>query len=408
MKKIIALLLAFVMVFALCACGAKEEAAPAAEEAAAPAEEAAPAALKAGFIFLHDENSTYDLNFINAAKAACEELGVEYLFKTNIPESEAAYDAAAELVDEGCTYIFADSFGHEPYLLQAAREFPEVEFCHATGTQAHTAGVANYHNAFASSYEGRFLGGVAAGMKLNEMIENGEITADEAKAGYIAAYPYAEVKSGYTSFFLGVRYACPSATMDVTFTNSWYDPTLEQEGAIKLIENDCKVISLHADSMGAPTECQNNGVPFVFYNGSAMDVCPDTYITSTYINWQPYMLYSMECAMNGEQIVADWTGTMAGGSVDMWEVNEAVAAEGTVEKMAEVRAMLEDGTLKVFDTSTFTVNGETLTSYLADVDDMGDYVGETEAVADGYFHESEYRSAPYFDLDIDGITNLDA
>ena len=407
MKKIVALLLAFVMVFALCACGAKEEAAAPAEEVAAPAEEAA-APFKAGFIFLHDENSTYDLNFLNATKEACEALGVEYITKVNIPESEACYDAAMELVDEGCTYIFADSFGHEPYMLQAAKEAPEVQFCHATGTQAHTAGVANYHNAFANIYEGRFLGGVAAGMKLNEMIENGEITAEEAKVGYVGAYPYAEVKSGYTSFFLGVRYICPSATMDVTFTNSWYDPTLEQEGAIKLINNGAKLISLHADSMGAPTECQNNGIPFVFYNGSAKDACPDTYIIASYINWAPYMTYSMQAAMNGEEIAADWVGTLENGGVALKELNEAVAAEGTAEKLEEVKAMLLDGSLKVFDTATFTVGGETLTSYLADVDDMGDFVGETEVIADGYFHESEFRSAPVFDLDIDGITNLDA
>ncbi len=409
MKKIVALLLAFVMVFALCACGAKEETAAPAEEAAAPAEEAAEAApFKAGFIFLHDENSTYDLNFLNATKEACEALGVEYITKVNIPESEACYDAAAELVDEGCTYIFADSFGHEPYMLQAAKEFPEVQFCHATGTQAHTAGVANYHNAFANIYEGRFLGGVAAGMKLNEMIEAGEITADEAKVGYVGAFPYAEVKSGYTSFFLGVRYVCPSATMDVTFTNSWYDPTLEQEGAIKLINNGAKLISLHADSMGAPTECQNNGIPFVFYNGSAKDACPDTYIVASYINWAPYMMYSMEAAMNGEEIAADWVGTLENGGVALKELNEAVAAEGTAAKLEEVKAAMLDGSLKVFDTTTFTVGGEAMTSYMADVDDMGDFVGETEVIADGYFHESEYRSAPYFDLDIDGITNLDA
>jgi len=409
MKKIVALLLAFVMVFALCACGAKEETAAPAEEAAAPAEEAAEAApFKAGFIFLHDENSTYDLNFLNATKEACEALGVEYITKVNIPESEACYDAAMELVDEGCTYIFADSFGHEPYMLQAAKEAPEVQFCHATGTQAHTAGVANYHNAFANIYEGRFLGGVAAGMKLNEMIEAGEITADEAKVGYVGAFPYAEVKSGYTSFFLGVRYVCPSATMDVTFTNSWYDPTLEQEGAIKLINNGAKLISLHADSMGAPTECQNNGVPFVFYNGSAKDACPDTYIVASYINWAPYMMYSMEAAMNGEEIAADWVGTLENGGVALKELNEAVAAEGTAAKLEEVKAAMLDGSLKVFDTATFTVGGETLTTYMADVDDMGDFVGETEVIADGYFHESEYRSAPYFDLDIDGITNLDA
>ena len=421
MKKILALLLALCMIFALCACGAQEEApaeepaeeaaveAEGGEEAAEEAAEEETVTVKAGFIFLHDENSTYDLNFINAAKEACEALGVEeYIFKTNIPESEEAYDAAAELVDEGCNFIFADSFGHEPYMLQAAKEFPEVQFCHATGTQAHTAGLSNYHNAFASIYEGRFLGGVAAGLKLNEMIENGEITAEEAKVGYIGAYPYAEVKSGYTSFFLGVRYVCPSATMDVTFTNSWYDPTLEQEGAIKLINNNCVLISLHADSMGAPTECQNNGVPFVFYNGSAEDACPDTFIVASRINWAPYMQYAMECVMNGEEIAADWTGTIATDSVLLTDINEAAAAAGTAEKLAEVQAALLDGSLKVFDTATWTVGGETLDEYLADVDDMGDFVPETNVIADGYFHESEYRSAPYFDIDIDGITNLDA
>ena len=411
MKKIIALLLALVMVIGLVACGAKEEAAaPAATEAAPAATEGAQETsnFKAGFIFLHDENSTYDLNFMNAAKEACEALGVEYVVKVNIGESEACYDAAAELVDEGCTYIFADSFGHEPYMLQAAQDFPEVQFCHATGTQAHTAGVANYHNAFANIFEGRFLGGVAAGLKLNEMIEAGEFTAEEAKVGYIGAFPYAEVISGMTSFFLGVRYVCPTATMDVTFTNSWYDPTLEQEGAIKLINNNCKLISLHADSMGAPTECRNNGVPFVFYNGSAKDACPDTYIVASYINWAPYMTYSMQATMNGEEIAADWVGTLENGGVALKDLNEAVAAEGTAAKLEEVKAALLDGSLKVFDTATFTVKGETLTSYTADVDDMGDFVPETEVIADGYFHESEYRSAPYFDMFIDGITNLDA
>ena len=396
MKKFIALLLALVMVLSLTAC------------ASGNAGKNDKAAFKAGFIFLHDENSTYDLNFLNAAKEACEALGVEYIIKVNIPESEACYDAAAELVDEGCTYIFADSFGHEPYMIQAAKEFKDVQFCHATGTKAHTEKLDNYHNAFANIFEGRFLGGVAAGLKLNEMIDAGEFTAEEAKVGYIGAFPYAEVVSGMTSFFLGVRYVCPSATMDVTFTNSWYDPTLEQEGAIKLINNNCKLISLHADSMGAPTECQNNGVPFVFYNGSAKDACPDTYIVASYINWAPYMTYSMQATMNGEEIAADWVGTLENGGVALKDLNEAVAAEGTAAKLEEVKAALLDGSLKVFDTATFTVKGETLTSYTADVDDMGDFVPETEVIADGYFHESEYRSAPYFDMFIDGITNLDA
>ena len=393
MKKIFALLLALTMIFAL----------------AAPAVSAdEPAAVKAGFIFLHDETSTYDLNFINGAKEACEKLGVEYIFKTNIPEGQEAADAAEELIDEGCNFIFADSFGHESFLMQVAKDYPEVQFCHATGTQAHTAGLANYHNGFASIYEGRFLGGVAAGLKLNEMIESGAITADQAKVGYIGAFPYAEVKSGYTSFFLGVRYVCPSATMDVTFTNSWYDPTLEKEGAIKLISNGCVLLSEHADSMGAPTECESNNIPFVFYNGSAADACPNTFIVASRINWAPYMEFAMNCVANGEEIPADWTGTIGTESVLLTEVNEQAAAAGTVEKLEEVQAALVSGELKVFDTAAFTVGGETLTEYLADVDDMGDFVPETNVIADGYFHESEYRSAPYFDIFIDGITNIDA
>ena len=435
MKKIIALLLALTMVLSMAACGAKApEAAPEAEapEAEAPeaeTPEAEPtfefdndstpfdtttltadelAKVKVGFIFLHDENSTYDLNFLTAAKSVCEKLNVEHLIKVNIPESEACYDAAAELVDEGCNIIFADSFGHEPYMIQAAKEFPEVEFCHATGTQAHSAGVANYHNAFANIYEGRFLGGVAAGMKLNEMIEAGEFTAEEAKVGYIGAFPYAEVISGMTSFYLGVRYVCPEATMDVTFTNSWYDPTLEQEGAVKLINNGAKLISLHADSMGAPTECQNSGVPFVFYNGSAKDACPDTYIVASYINWAPYMEVMIGRTAKGETINADWTGTLENGAVALHELNEAVAAEGTAAKLEEVKAGLIDGSIKVFDTTTFTVGGETITSYMADVNDLGTFTGDTESIVDGEFAESEFRSAPTFDMFIDGITNLDA
>ena len=268
MKKIIALLLALVMVLALCACGAKTEA-PAAEKTetapAAEKTETAPAAantVKAGFIFLHDETSTYDLNFINGAKEACEKLGVEYILKTGIPEGQECYDAACELIDEGCNFIFADSFGHESFLIEAAKEFPNVQFFHATGTKAHTEGLANYHNGFASIYEGRFLGGVAAGLKLNEMIESGQITADQAKVGYIGAFPYAEVKSGYTSFFLGVRYVCPSATMEVTFTNSWYDPTLEKEGAIKLINNGCVLIRPSASPRASPL-CSTTAPPLL-------------------------------------------------------------------------------------------------------------------------------------------------
>lgn len=420
-KKLLALLLALSMAFALAACGGNDNSADGdtagnantsgTNETVQQPEEGGDAAasdIKVGFIFLHDENSTYDLNFINGAKAACEALGItDYVLKTNVPEGQECYDAAADLADDGCDIIFADSFGHEDFMIQAAKEFPDVQFCHSTGTKAHTEGLDNYHNAFASIYEGRYLAGIAAGLKLNEMIDAGEITADQAKMGYVGAFTYAEVVSGYTSFFLGARSVCPSVTMEVTFTGSWYDETAEKEGAQKLINNGCVLVSQHADSMGAPTACELAGVPNVSYNGSTISACPNTYIVSSRIDWAPYYEYAISAVMNGTSIDADWTGTLSTGSVVLTDLNADVVAEGTQEAIDEAMAALEAGTLHVFDTSTFTVGGETLTSYMADVDTDPDYTPDTEAISDGYFHESEYRSAPYFDLRIDGITLLD-
>ena len=393
MKKVLSLVLAVVMMMSLMAISA--------------AAEADTSKVKVGFIFLHDENSTYDLNFLNAAKEACENLGVEYLMKTNIDENEDCQEAAEQLADAGCDIVFADSFGHEDYMIEAAKEFPDVQFCHATGTKAHTEGLSNFHNAFASIYEGRYLAGVAAGLKLNEMIENGEFTAEEAKMGYVGAFTYAEVVSGYTAFFLGARSVCPTVTMDVTFTGSWYDETAEKEAANNLIKGGCKLISQHADSMGAPTACENAGVPDVSYNGSTLDACPNTFIVSSRINWEPYFEYIINCVASGEEIDVDWTGDIATNSVVLTDVNEAVAAAGTVEKIEEVKAALLDGTLRVFDTSTFTVDGETVTTYMADVDTDPAYEGDTEVVVDGAFCESTFRSAPYFNLQIDGINLLD-
>jgi len=392
MKKIIAIIMALALVFSLAACGAKED----------------ETKLKVGFIFLHDENSTYDNNFLVAAKAACEKMGVECVTKTNIPEGNECYEAAADLVDNGCKLVFADSFGHEDYMIQAAKEFTDVQFCHATGTKAHTEGLANFHNAFASIYEGRYLAGIAAGMKLNEMIEAGEITEDKAVMGYIGAYTYAEVISGYSSFYLGAKSVCPSVTMKVTFTGSWYDETAEKEGANKLIEDGCVLISQHADSMGAPTACETAGVPNVSYNGSTNAACPNTFMVSSRIDWQPYFEYCLKVVANGDAIATDWSGDLETGSVALTELGKTCAA-GTDAAIEEAKAKIISGDIKVFDTATFTVEGKTLDSYMADVDTDANYEGDHEVVINGEFVESgaDFRSAPYFNLNIDGIELLD-
>ena len=423
MKKFLAMLLALVMALSLVACGEKKDDTQGNGDGDATA-----AKVKVGFITLHDENSTYDKNFIDAAKEACANLGLveneDYFIKTNVGETEQCADVAADLVDAGCNIIFADSFGHEPYMIEVAKENPEVQFCHSTGTLAHTENLANYHNAFASIYEGRYLAGIAAGMKLNAMIEAGDIKAEEAKMGYVGAFTYAEVVSGYTSFYLGAKSVCPTVTMDVTFTGSWYDETLEKEGAVKLIQGGCKLISQHADSLGAPTACEKAGVPNVSYNGSTVSTCPNTYIISSRINWAPYYEMCIKAVMDGTEIPADWTGTLATNSVVLSDLNTAVAAEGTAEAIAAATEKLEKGELHVFDCSTFTTKVDDkvntfkadylkldeaghITSYMADVDTDQAYTGDTEVVHDGYFSESEFRSAPYFDLQIDGINLLD-
>ena len=400
MKKLLALILAVATLFCFAACGTE-----------APVEEVAEntdaEGIKVGFIFLHDENSTYDKNFLDAALAAKEALGLtdeQVIVKVNVPEGNECYETAAELVEAGCDVIFADSFGHEEFMIKAAKEFTDVVFCHATGTKAHTENLPNYFNAFASIYEGRYLVGVAAGLKLNAMIEAGEITAEEAKIGYVGAFPYAEVKSGYTSFFLGARSVCPTATMDVKFTNSWFDIALEKEAANALIADGCVLMSQHADSEGAPKACEEAGVPDVAYNLDTREWGPNTALVSSKINWQPYFEHMITSVQNGTPITQDFCGGLSEDVVQILGLNEAVAAEGTAEKLEEVKAALIAGEINVFDTANFTVGGEAVTTYMADVDDDGTFTGETEVIIDGVFAESEFRSAPYFDLDIDGIT----
>ncbi len=414
MKKFLALLLAAVLVFSFAACsGSKDD-----TTTSAPADSTGSAntdvdysKVKVGLICLHDENSTYDNNFIQALKDTQAKLGLkdeQVLIKTNIPEDDSCLNAAQELADAGCNVIFADSFGHETYIMEAAKEFPNVQFCHATGTHAKTAELKNFHNAFAAIYEGRYLAGIAAGMKLNEMIKDGKIKAEEAVIGYVGAFNYAEVVSGFTSFFLGARSVCESATMKVTYTNSWFDIALEREAALSLIKDGCVLISQHADSEGAPKACEEKGVPNVAYNIDTSSMGPNTALISSKINWSPYYEIMINAVAKGEEIPTDWCGTLETGSVQLTKLNEKVAADGTQKAIDEAMAKLEKGEIKVFDTSTFTVKGKQLDSYTADVIPDEKFEKDTEVIKDGAFHESDVegmRSAPYFDIMyIDGIS----
>ena len=410
MKKTLSILLAMGMTVGMVAgCGDTADNSNAADNSAAASTEAgtdgtqaaaSAADIKVGVIYIGDENEGYTAAHMAGIDEMAANLGLsddQIIEKTTIPEDESCYDAAVDLADQGCNIIFATSFGHETYILQAAQEYPDIQFCHATGTQAASSGLSNMHNYFTNIYEARYVSGVVAGLKLNEMIEDGTVKEDACKMGYVGAFPYAEVISGYTAFYLGAKSVCPSVTMEVKYTNSWASFDLEKECADALISDGCVLISQHADTTGAPTACEAAGVPCVGYNIDMTSVAPNTALTSASMDWGVYYTYAVQCMLDGTAIDTDWCKGFAEGADKITALNDKTVAEGTEEKVKEVEDALIDGSLHVFDTSAFTVDGKELDTYKK---------GDTEYISDGYFHESEYGSAPAFDIAIDGITSI--
>ncbi|MBR0382900.1 MAG: BMP family ABC transporter substrate-binding protein [Eubacterium sp.] len=407
MKKLLAFVLAAMMVIGLCACGSSAGG-EGSTGAAAGGEGVSAENIKVGVIYIGDENEGYTESHMKGVQEMKEELGLsdeQVIEKTLIPEGEECYDAAADLAEAGCNIIFATSFGHESYLIQAAQQYPDIQFCHATGTQAAASGLPNMHNYFDNIYEARYVSGVVAGLKLNEMIESGQIKAEEAKIGYVGAFPYAEVVSGYTAFYLGARSQCPTATMEVKYTGSWADMSKEKECAESLIADKCVLIGQHADTTGAPTACEAKKVPCVGYNVDMIPTAPNYALTSSTNNWGPYYTYAVQAVINGEDIVVDYSTGLEAGTVKITDLNDKAVAKGTKEKVEEVEAAIKDGSLHVFDTSTFTIGGKTMEE-LVEAGDK-DILAVKDYIADGYYHESDVESgrisAPSFGFVIDGI-----
>ena len=443
MKKLIALLLAAVMVFGLVACGSGNDAAadtdtkaetetPADDKAAetdaeadaeTPAEDnkdaEAPAdgeakSIKVGLVCIGDENDQgYTYNFIRGKDAATEALAakginVEWLIKYNIGDDTSCEDANLELAEEGCRIIINNSYGFEPFMLKVAPDYPDIDFISCTNQASWADDLENTHNVFANIYEGRYCAGVVAGLKMQEMIDNGDITADQAVIGYVGAFSFAEVISGFTAYYLGAKSVCPSVTMKVQFVGSWSDATEEGNAAAALADMGCVMISQHSDNTTPATTAQSKGAFHTGYNNDMISVAPEASLIGTRIDWSVYFEYAIETIVNGGELDQDWCHGMDEGAVVMTDLNENIAAAGTAEKLAEVEEAIKNGELQVFDTSTFTVGGEPVTSAFA-LDTDGDFTADSEeAVFDGAFHETYFQSAPYFTLQIDGIEWLNS
>ena len=424
MKKFLAMLLALVMVLSLAACGgdkAEEPAQSGEPVTTEPAEETG-AEVKVGLICVHDENSGYDAAHIEGLKTACAELGIpdsQIVMKYNIPEDETCQDTAVDLAEQGCNIIFSDSYGHQMHMQAVAEEYPDVIFVACTGDMAANSGLANFKNMFPYTYESRYVSGIVAGMKLKELMDAGKVS--DPYIGYVGAFPYAEVVCGYTAFLLGIQSIVPEAHMDVQYTNSWYDPSKEAETANALMARGCVIIGQHADSTGSPSAVQEalekGTVAYsVGYNIDMLSVAPDAALTSAQNNWSVLYKHMLEKFMAGEEIPTDFACGYADGAV-MISALGGSCAEGTQEAVDAAWAGIKDGSLKVFDTSKFTCQPSTDGSYQVDadghvtsafgLDTNGDWVNDAgEAIEDGAFVESVLRSAPYFGLRIDGITEL--
>ena len=406
-KRLLAMLLAGAMIFGLAACGNNEgstETPDAGETTPAGTEETGGEAktVKVGMICIGDENDQgYTYNFIRGmedTKAKLAELGIEtgdWVVKYNIGEDSTCEDANIELAEAGCDIIFNTSYGFEDYMLKVAADYHEIQFVGCTNQQSAVDDLDNTHNAFANIYEGRYLAGVVGGMKLQQMIDEGTITEDQAIIGYVGAYPYAEVISGFTAFYLGAKSVCPSATMKVKYVNSWSDATEEANAAKALCDEGCVLISQHSDNTTPATAAQEAGAFHCGYNNDMTGVAPDASLISTRIDWSVYMTYAISAVANGENFDQDWTDNMADGAVVLTELNEAIAAPGTTEAIEKAEADLAGG-MHVFagplsghdhwDTSLTWSIGE------------GEYFAESDLSQDGGL------SAPQFTWIIDGIT----
>ena len=408
MKKLIALVLAAVLCLTACAALAD--------------------GLKVGVILIGDETEGYTLAHMNGIKEAAANVGLadnQIIWKYTVPEDQTVYDSAVDLIGQGCTLIIGNSYGHQTYLDLVAEEFPETTVVSMTGDFAAISGKPNFKNGFTKIFQARYVSGVVAGMKVAELLESGELSADKqpdsfdadgnVKIGYVGAFPYAEVVSGYTAFFLGIRSVVPTVSMEVEYTNSWFDIDKEAAAAEALIAKGCVIIGQHADSTGAPaaTQKQLDAGKICYsvgYNIDMLPTAPTAALVSPTNEWSVCYTDLFTAALNGEDLPVDWAKGFEANAVALTDLGPSVAA-GTAEKVAEIEAALADGSLKVFDVNTFTVGGETVTTCPVDMSFIdfttmtAIYEGETiEAIVDGAFAESEFRSAPYFALRIDGIT----
>ena len=335
-KKLLSALLAMTLATGLFGCSseAKEEKVPE-NEGEEVAQKLSAEDIKVGFLYVGpvgDEGYSYAHD---QGRLALEEtLGVETVYVENVPEDAEAETAMRNLIDQGCNVIYATSFGHMDWTAKVAADHPEVYFGHATGYTK----LDNMSNYMGRIYEPRYLSGVAAGMN-----------TETNKIGYVAAMPIPEVIRGINAFALGVKSVNPEAVVEVKWTNTWYDPSIEKSVAVDLINGGADVIAQHCDTTGPQIAANEAGVLAVGYNAATKNVAPEAYITAPLFNWGAYYIADVQAIVDGTWESRAFYEGLNSEIVSLDEINVDVVAEGTVEAVEAAEAAIRDGSLYVFD-----------------------------------------------------------
>jgi basic membrane protein A len=312
--------------------------------------------LTVGFVYDNDESTPYTYNFSLAKDAIEKKYGekVDIITSSNALDDEIE-EPLRELADAGCDIIFFN--GYSELVVKLAPEYPDIQFCQTSYMDMNGVTTPkNYHTFKGEAYQGRYVSGIISGLKIKEMIEEGVITKDKARLGFVAAFPTSEVISGYTAFLLGARSVVPECTMQVCYTHTWSSYALEKSAADKLIKNGCVIISQHTDTIGPAIACEElsekRPVYFVGYNQSMSEVAPATSLVTSRICWEPYVLSAVDAVMMNKNIESNVSGRIHGrdvsagfeyGWVEMDDLNLQVAAEGSYELMKEAIAEFTKG-----------------------------------------------------------------
>lgn len=334
MKKLLAVLLAAVIGMTAVGCGSNSGTSGGGESGT---DTQTTEPIKVGFIYIGHINDGGFTQAHDAGRLELEEkLGdqVETFYQEAVPENiQEVKNSAKVMMDQGATVIFANSFGYMDAMEELSSEYPEVKFIHFSGYKMNETNFGNY---FGAMEEARYLSGIVAGMK-----------TQSNKIGFVAAFPLPELFIAINAFTLGVQSVNPDATVQVVWTNSWYDPAKEKEAADALLANGCDVLAQHCDTTGPQVAAEAQGAFAIGYNADSYQAAPKAFMTAPVWHHGVFYVKTVQDIIDGTWQPESYYGNMADGYIDILPLTEN-APEGAQAKVDEMKDKIVSGEFKIF------------------------------------------------------------